>query len=68
MHTVTGVMKMENIVARAGIEPTSLTFRASVLPLHHVGKFPDVTTMPMPTMSMQLLASEIQGQCRQLHY
>ena len=32
-----GVTKMGNIVHRMGIEPTSLAFRASVLPLHHVG-------------------------------
>ena len=41
-------MKMENIVPRAGIEPISQAFRASVLPMHHVG-FPDVNTIPMPT-------------------
>ena len=32
-----GVMKMGNIVPRAGLEPTSLVFQASVPPLHHVG-------------------------------
>ena len=32
-----GVMKIGNIVPRAGFEPTSLAFRASVLPLHHMG-------------------------------
>ena len=42
------VMKMGNIVPRAGLEPTSLAFQANVLPLHHVG-FPDVTTIPMST-------------------
>ena len=35
--TVVGVMKMGNIVPRARIKPTSLAFRASVLPLHNVG-------------------------------
>ena len=35
--TVVGVMKIGNIVPRAGLEPTSLAFWASVLPLHHVG-------------------------------
>ena len=39
---------MGNIVARAGTEPTSLAFRARVLPLHRIG-FPDVTAIPMPT-------------------
>ena len=28
---------MGNILPRAGLKPTSLAFRASVLPLHHVG-------------------------------
>ena len=45
---VVGVMKMGNNVPRAGLEPTSLTFWASVRPLHHIG-FPDVTNVPMPT-------------------
>ena len=35
--SVVGVMKRGNIVPRVGIEPTSLAFRASVLPLHYVG-------------------------------
>ena len=30
-------MKMGNIVPRVRIEPTSLAFRASVLPLDHIG-------------------------------
>ena len=30
-------MKIGNIVPRTGIEPISLVFQASVLPLHHVG-------------------------------
>ena len=45
---VVGVTKMGNIVPRAGIEPASRTFRASVLPLHHL-RFPDVTTILMRT-------------------
>ena len=45
---VVGVMKMGNIVSRAELKPTSLAFRARVLPLHHIG-FPDVTTIPIPT-------------------
>ena len=45
---VMGVMKMGSTVPRAGLEPRSLAFRASVLPLHHIG-FPDITTMPTPT-------------------
>ena len=35
--SIMGEMKMGNSVPRAGIEPTSLAFWASVLPLHHVG-------------------------------
>ena len=35
--SVMGVMKMGNIVPRAGLEPTSLAFRVSVLQFHHVG-------------------------------
>ena len=42
---VVGVMKMGNIVPRAGLEPTSLAFWVSVLPLD----FPDVTTILTPT-------------------
>ena len=34
---VVGVTKRENIVPRVGLEPTSLAFQASVLPIHHVG-------------------------------
>ena len=30
-------MKMGNTVPRVGLEPTSLAFWASVLPLHHTG-------------------------------
>ena len=45
---VVGVMKMGMTVPRAGLKPTSLAFRASVLPLYHVG-FPDVITIPTPT-------------------
>ena len=41
-----GVMKMENVVPRVEIKPTSLALWASVLPLHPIG-FPDVTTLPM---------------------
>ena len=48
-----GVIKMRNIVPRAGIEPTSLPFWASVLPLHHVG------CHHYTHASMQLLASDI---------
>ena len=32
-----GVLKVGNTVPRAEIEPTSLAFRVSVLPIHHIG-------------------------------
>ena len=35
--TVVGVTKMINTVPRAGVKPTSLVFRTSALPLHHIG-------------------------------
>ena len=56
--TVAGVMKLGNTVPRVGLEPTSLAFSASVLPLHHVG-FPDVTTIPKPTCVCSSLPSEV---------
>ena len=42
------VMKMENIVPRAEINPTSLAFRTSVLTITYVG-FSDMTCIPTPT-------------------
>ena len=45
---VVDVTKMANAAPRAGLEPTSLLFRARLLPLHHVG-FTDVTAIPTPT-------------------
>ena len=36
-NSAMGVTKMGNIVPKAGLYPTSLAFRASILPLHHVG-------------------------------
>ena len=45
---VVGAMKMGNTMPRAELEPTSLAFWASVLPLHHIG-FPDIITIPTPT-------------------
>ena len=56
------VMKIGNIVPRAGIEPAFLGFWASVLPLHHVG----FLMSPLYTdshLSMQLLASEVRADC-----
>ena len=51
---VIGVMKMGPIVPKVGLEPTSLAFLASVLPLHHVGSL-----MYHAYLSMQLLASKV---------
>ena len=56
--------KMGNIVHRAGIETTYLTFQANMLSLHHVG-FPDVTTM---LTSICQCNSCLRGQCRLLQY
>ena len=42
-------VKMGNIVPRAGIDPTSLAFLASVLPLHYVGSLMSPLFIPMPT-------------------
>ena len=47
------VTKMGNIVPRAGIEPTSLAFCVSVLPLHHI--------YPRPPAYVALC---LKGQCR----
>ena len=46
--SVVGVMKIGNIMPRAGLKPTSLELRVSVLSLHQEG-FPNVTAIPMPT-------------------
>ena len=54
---IVGLMKMGNIVRRAGLEPTSLAFWAIVLLLHHIGSWCRHYTHTY--MSMQLLASEI---------
>ena len=52
---------MRNIVSRAGLELTSLAFRASVLPLHHVGSLP---LYPRPPVYVALC---LRGPCRLLH-
>ena len=48
LYTCRGVTNMVNIVPKAGLEPTSVVFQASVLPLHHVCSL-SVTAKPMPT-------------------
>ena len=59
-----GVMKMGNIVPKVGLEPISLTFQASVPPLHNIG-YPGVTTIPTPTCLYATLC--LRGQYRLLH-
>ena len=55
---IVGVMKMQNIVLRAGIEHTYLTFQVSVLTI----KPPDVTTIPKPTcLCNSLLEKSVQS-------
>ena len=63
--SVMGVMKMGNVVPRAGIEPTSIALRASVLtiipcrlPLNH-----HYTHVYLFMQSMQFLASEVSESC-----
>ena len=58
-----GVMKMGNTVPRAGFEPTSLAFRASVPPLHCVGS---LTSLLYPCLHMYA-APCLRDQCRLLH-
>ena len=52
---VMGVMKMGNTMPGAGLEPTSLAFWASVLPLHHIGSqmSPLYPCPPGPQRSVQ---------------
>ena len=52
--SVMGVMQLGNIVPRAGIEPTSRAFLASVLTIPQP-TLPDITTQPVPAY-IQLLA------------
>ena len=60
---VMGVMKMWNIVPRAGIEYTSLTFPASVLRLHHVSS---IMSSLSPRLSVYAAPCH-RGQCRLLY-
>ena len=58
-----GVKKIGTTMPRAGFEPTSLTFRASVLPLHHVGSLISPLFPCLPVY----VALGFRGQCRLLH-
>ena len=53
------VMKMGNIVPRAGFETIYLAFRASVLPLHHVGSLTLLLYPHPPVYAVPYL----RGQC-----
>ena len=50
------VIKMGKFVPGVRIKPTSLAFRASVLPFHHIGS---LMSPPHTHLSMQLLALEV---------
>ena len=53
-----GVTKIGNIVSRMGLVPTSLAFRGSVLPLHHIGSLIS-PLYPHPPVCVHLLASQV---------
>ena len=55
-----GVMKMANTVPKAGTEPVSLAFRASVLLIITPSRPVDISTLPTPTDS---LSETVRGQC-----
>ena len=57
--SVVGVTKMRNTVRRAGLEPTSLPFLASVLPLHHIGSL----MSPLYPHTPVYMAPCLRGQC-----
>ena len=57
-------MKMGNTVPRAELEPTSLTFQASGLPLHHVGSLMSPLYLRLPVY----VAFCLSGECRLLHF
>ena len=60
--SVVGKMKVGNIVPRAGLEPASLAFQVSVLPLHLVGSLMSLLKCYAHAyLSMQLLASEVRA-------
>ena len=61
--SIMAVTKMGNTVPRAGIEPTSLIFRANVLPLHHI----ESLMSPLFPHQPVYMALCLRGQCRLLH-
>ena len=62
--SVVGVTKMGNIVPKVGFKPTSLSFWASVLLLHHVGSL----MSPLYPYPPGYVALCLRGQCRLLQY
>ena len=56
---VIGVIKMGNIVPRAGIEPTSLAYKASVLPFQQVGSLMSPIYPHLPVYA----APYLRGRC-----
>ena len=64
MHIIVmDVMKMGNIVPRVGIEPTSLAFEASILPLHNMGSLMSPQYPHLPFYAGPCL----RGQCSLRH-
>ena len=63
ISSIVGEMKMGNIVPRAGLKHTSLTFQASVLPFHHIGSL----ISPLYLRPPVYVALCLQRQCRLLH-
>ena len=61
--SVVGTMKMGNIVPKAGIEPTYLTFWAIVLPIHHLGYLMSQLCSRLPIYVSPCLTC----QCKLLH-
>ena len=57
-------MEIRNIASRMGIEPTSVAFRVSVLPLHHLGS---LLSRPYPCLP-DYEAPGLRGQCRLLQW
>ena len=58
-----GVTKIDNIMPRAEIEPTSIEVQASVLPLHNVGSLMSPLYPCLPIYAAPCL----RVQCRLLH-
>ena len=57
IYFVVGVTKMGTTMPRTGIEPTSLPFRASVVPLHNEGSL--LSPLYPAHLCVRLLASEV---------